>query len=151
MTSMDIDEMLLSYLGEKIKDDLGEGDNEKLIEKAVRFNINECIYTKFNFIRIDYGLKLVATEEIIELIEIYSLYSYLLYRAVETQEPSKEIRIEALRKVIDISNIITSYINMKCNGEELKKALHTILEELNLSQCCINKINSLIPIYAMVL
>lgn len=151
MTSMYIDEMLLNYLGENLKDDLGEGGNEKLIEKAVRFNINECIYTKFDFIRIDYGLKLVATEEVMKLIEIYSLYSYLLYRAVETQEPSKEIRVETLRKVIDISNIITSYINMKCDGEELKKALHTILEELNLSQCCINKINSLIPIYAMVL
>ncbi len=151
MASMDIDEILLIYLREKIEDDLEENFKEKLIKKAVRFNINESIYTKFDFIRIDYGLKLFATEKIMELIKTYSLYGYLLYRAVETQKPSKEIRVYALKRVIDISNIITNYINRVYNEEELKTALHTISQELNPSQCSIDIINNLIPRYAVAL
>jgi hypothetical protein len=151
MASVDIDEILLIYLREKIEDDLEENFKEKLIKKAVRFNINESIYTKFDFIGIDYGLKLFATEKIMELIKTYSLYGYLLYRAIETQKPSKEIRVYALKKVIDISNIITNYINRVYNEEELKTALHTISQELNPSQCSIDIINSLIPRYAVAL
>lgn len=110
-----IEEIIESYISEKVNDSI----KENFIEAAVHFNISSSICTKHDLIRIEYRFKNIRDEDVYKIFKLYSVYSYILYRAVEVSSIKVEDRLEVSQSVLGISSLITGYSIMKYDDEDI--------------------------------
>lgn len=122
--------LVLNYLEEKVTSDL----KDEFINASLHFNINNDIYKKYSPVQIECMINKISSEEIIDYVELCSVYGYILYRAVEQNELKSEDRIEVLQIVLEISNSITSYLRNIIDENELFEKLLNITEKLNLTK-----------------
>lgn len=135
-----IEEIVINYLKEKVTEVL----RDEFVNAAIHFNINENVCTIYDSMRIEYMLNKIDSEEIMDYIELCSTYGYIIYRAVQNKEFEPDDRIEALQVVLEISNIITSYVTMRIDENQLYKKLNYSIEKLELSDDCNEKVLELI-------
>lgn len=122
--------LVLNYLEEKVTSDL----KDEFINASLHFNINNDIYKKYSPVQIECMINKISSEEIIDYVELCSVYGYILYRAVEQNELKSEDRIEVLQIVLEISNSITSYLRNIIDENELFEKLLNITGKLNLTK-----------------
>ena len=122
--------LVLNYLNKKVTVDL----KDEFINASVHFNINNDIYKKHSSVEIEYMLSTIGDNNIIDYIELCSVCGYILYRSIENNELEEENRIEALQRILEISNSISSYLRGYLNEEELYKTLLRVTEKFNLSK-----------------
>ncbi|MBD7915120.1 hypothetical protein H9660_08150 [Clostridium sp. Sa3CUN1] len=122
--------LVLNYLNKKVTVDL----KDEFINASVHFNINNDIYKKYSSVEIEYMLSTIGDNNIIDYIELCSVCGYILYRSIENNELEEENRIEALQRILEISNSISSYLRGYLNEEELYKTLLRVTEKFNLSK-----------------
>lgn len=122
--------LVLNYLNEKVTDDL----KDEFINAALHFNINNDIYQKYSSVQIECMINKISSEEIIDYVELCSVYGYILYRSIEQNKLENEERIESLQIVLKISNTITSYLRNLISEDELFEKLLNITKKLNLTK-----------------
>lgn len=122
--------LVSNYLNEKVTNDL----KDEFINAALHFNINNDIYQKYSSVQIECMINKISSEEIIDYIELCSVYGYILYRSIEQNKLKNEERIEALQIVLKISNTITSYLRNLISEDELFEKLLNITKKLNLTK-----------------
>ena len=122
--------LVLNYLNKKVTVDL----KDEFINASVHFNINNDIYKKYSSVEIEYMLSTIGDNNIIDYIELCSVCGYILYRSIENNELEEENRIEALQRILEISNSISSYLRGYLNEGELYNNLLTVTEKFNLSK-----------------
>ena len=110
-----IEEIIESYISEKVNDSI----KEDFIEAAVHFNISSSICSKHDLIRIEYRFKNIRNEDVYKVFKLYSVYSYILYRAIEISRIKVEDRLEVSQSVLAISSLITGYSTMKYDDEDI--------------------------------
>lgn len=122
--------LVLNYLNTKVTNDL----KDEFINASLHFNINNDIYKKYSPVQIEYMISKISSDEIIDYVELCSVYGYILYRAIEQDELNEEERIEGLQIVLEISNSITSYLRNLIGENELFDKLLNVTEKLNLTK-----------------
>lgn len=122
--------LVLNYLDKKVTSDL----KDEFINASLHFNINNDIYKKYSPVQIECMINKISSEEIVDYVELCSVYGYILYRAVEQNELNSEDRIEILQIVLEISNSITSYLRNIIDENELFEKLLNITEKINLTK-----------------
>ena len=110
-----IEEIIESYISEKVNDNI----KEDFIDAAVHFNISSSICTKHDIMRIEYRFKNIKDESVYKMFKLYSVYSYILYRAVEVEKVKSKDRLEVSQSVLVISSLITGYSTMKYDDEDI--------------------------------
>lgn len=110
-----IEKIIGDYIAEKINEDI----KEDFIEAAVHFNISSSICTKHDIMRIEYRFKNIKDESVYQLFKLYSVYSYILYRAVEIGKIKSEDRLDVSQSVLNISSLITGYSTMKYDDNDI--------------------------------
>ncbi|EOR20039.1 MULTISPECIES: hypothetical protein [Clostridium] len=122
--------LVLNYLNTKVTNNL----KDEFINASLHFNINNDIYKKYSPVQIEYMISKISSDEIIDYVELCSVYGYILYRAIEQNELNDEERIEGLQIVLEISNSITSYLRNLIGENELFDKLLNVTEKLNLTK-----------------
>lgn len=122
--------LVLNYLNTKVTNNL----KDEFINASLHFNINNDIYKKYSPVQIEYMISKISSDEIIDYVELCSVYGYILYRAIEQNELNDEERIEGLQIVLEISNSITSYLRSLIGENELFDKLLNVTEKLNLTK-----------------
>ncbi|WP_291653357.1 hypothetical protein [Clostridium sp.] len=122
--------LVLNYLHGKVTSDL----KDEFINASLHFNINNDIYKEYSPVQIECMINKISSEEIIDYVELCSVYGYILCRAVEENKLKSEDRIEVLQIVLEISNSITSYLRNIIDENELFEKLLNITEKLNLTK-----------------
>lgn len=110
-----IEEIIENYISEKVNADI----KEDFIDAAVHFNISSSICTKHDIMRIEYRFKNIKDEAVYKMFKLYSVYSYILYRAVEVEKIKSKDRLEVSQSVLVISSLITGYSTMKYDDEDI--------------------------------
>ena len=110
-----IEEIIESYISEKVNDSI----KEDFIEAAVHFNISSSICTKHDLMRIEYRFKNIRDEDVYKIFKLYSVYSYILYRAIEVNSVKVTDRLGVSQSVLGISSLITGYSTMKYDDEDI--------------------------------
>lgn len=106
-------------IGNYISDKVNESIKEDFIEAAVHFNISSSICTKHDLMRIEYRFKNIKDENVYKTFKLYSVYSYILYRAVEVGSVKSEDRLHVSQSVLSMSSLITGYATMKYDDEDI--------------------------------
>ena len=88
--------LVLNYLNTKVTNNL----KDEFINASLHFNINNDIYKKYSPVQIEYMISKISSDEIIDYVELCSVYGYILYRAIEQNELNDEERIEGLQIVL---------------------------------------------------
>lgn len=122
--------LVLNYLNEKVTNEL----KDEFINAALHFNINNDIYQKYSSVQIECMINKISSEEIIDYVELCSVYGYILYRSIEQNKLKNEERIEVLQIVLKISNTITGYLRNLISEDELFEKLLNITKKLNLTK-----------------
>ncbi|MGL5085867.1 MAG: hypothetical protein ACRC68_09170 [Clostridium sp.] len=103
------------YISEKVSDAL----KDNFIDAAVHFNISPSICTKHDLMRIEYRFKNIKDEDVYQTFKLYSVYSYILYRAVEVGNVKDEHRLCISQSVLCMSSLITGYATMKYDDSDI--------------------------------
>ncbi len=122
--------LVLNYLNTKVTNNL----KDEFINASLHFNINNDIYKKYSPVQIEYMISKISSDEIIDYVELCSVYGYILYRVIEQNELNDEERIEGLQIVLEISNSITNYLRNLIGENELFDKLLNVTEKLNLTK-----------------
>lgn len=122
--------LVLNYLDEKVTIDL----KDEFINASLHFNINNDIYKEYSPVQIECMINKISSEEIIDYVELCSVYGYILCRAIEQNKLNSEDRIEVLQIALEISNSITNYLRGTINENELFGKLLNTTKKLNLTK-----------------
>lgn len=122
--------LVVDYLNGKVTSDI----KDEFINASVHFNVNNDIYNKYSSVEIEYMLSKIEDENIIDYVELCSVYGYILYRAIENDNLKDDDRIEALQVVLEISNSISGFLRASLNEKELYEKLIKVTEELKLTE-----------------
>lgn len=109
------EKIILNYISEKVNESI----KENFIDAAVHFNISSSICTKNDLMRIEYRFKNIKDEAVYKTFKLYSVYSYILYRAVEVGDIEGEDRLEVSQSVLHMSSLITGYSTMKYDDKDI--------------------------------
>ena len=110
-----IEKIIKNYISNKVNESI----KEDFIEAAVHFNISSSICTKHDLMRIEYRFKNIKNESVYQMFKLYSVYSYILYRAVEIGDIKGSNRLEVSQSILSISSLITGYSTMKYDDEDI--------------------------------
>lgn len=122
--------LVVDYLNGKVTSDI----KDEFINASVHFNVNNDIYNKYSSVEIEYMLSKIEDENIIDYVELCSVYGYILYRAIENDNLKDDDRIEALQVVLEISNSISGFLRASLNEKELYEKLIKVTEKLKLTE-----------------
>ena len=122
--------LVVDYLNGKVTSDI----KDEFINASVHFNVNNDIYNKYSSVEIEYILSKIEDENIIDYVELCSVYGYILYRAIENDNLKDDDRIEALQVVLEISNSISGFLRASLNEKELYEKLIKVTEKLKLTE-----------------
>lgn len=122
--------LVVDYLNGKVTSDI----KDEFINASVHFNVNNDIYNKYSSVEIEYMLSKIEDENIIDYVELCSVYGYILYRTIENDNLKDDDRIEALQVVLEISNSISGFLRASLNEKELYEKLIKVTEELKLTE-----------------
>lgn len=109
------EKIIKDYISEKVSEAL----KDNFIDAAVHFNISPSICTKHDLMRIEYRFKNIKDEDVYNTFKLYSVYSYILYRAVEVGSVKDEDRLEVSQSVLCMSSLITGYATMKYDDSDI--------------------------------
>ena len=112
-----IEKIIGNYILEKVNEEI----KNDFIDAAVHFNISPSICTKHDLMRIEYRFKNIKDEKVYQVFKLYSVYSYILYRAVEVGSVKDEDRLEVSQSVLTMSSLITGYATMKYDNDDIIK------------------------------
>ena len=121
-------ELVLNYLNQKVTTDL----KDEFINAALHFNINQDVYKKYSSVQIECKINNIINPQVVDYVELCSVYGYILYRLIEDNKLLENDRIEALQRVLEINTAITGYIRNGILEEELFERLKAVTEKLNL-------------------
>lgn len=121
-------ELVLNYLNQKVTNDL----KDEFINAALHFNINQDVYKKYSSVQIECKINNITNPQIVDYVELCSVYGYILYRLIEDDRLLENERIEALQRVLEINTAITGYIRNVILEEELFERLKAVTEKLDL-------------------
>lgn len=110
-----IEEIIGNYILEKVNKSI----REDFIDAAVHFNISSSICTKLDFIRIEYRFEHIKDLSVYKTFKLYSVYSYILYRAVEVEAIKVTDRLAVSQSVLNMSSLITGYATMKYDNKDI--------------------------------
>lgn len=106
-------------IGDYISEKVSEALKDNFVDAAVHFNISPSICTKHDLMRIEYRFKNIKDEDVYKIFKLYSVYSYILYRAVEVGSVKDEDRLEVSQSVLCMSSLITGYATMKYDDTDI--------------------------------
>lgn len=110
-----IEEIIENYISEKVNESI----REDFIDAAVHFNISSSICTKLDIMRIEYRFKHIKDLSVYKTFKLYSVYSYILYRAVEVETIKGTDRLAVSQSVLNMSSLITGYATMKYDNKDI--------------------------------
>ncbi|MBS5938722.1 hypothetical protein E5347_13910 [Clostridium sartagoforme] len=122
--------LVVDYLNGKVTSDI----KDEFINASVHFNVNNDIYNKYSSVEIEYMLSKIEDENIIDYVELCSVYGYILYRTIENGNLKDDDRIEALQIVLEISNSISGFLRASLNEKELYEKLIKVTKKLKLTE-----------------
>lgn len=122
--------LVVDYLNGKVASDI----KDEFINASVHFNVNNDIYNKYSSVEIEYMLSKIQDENIIDYVELCSVYGYILYRTIENCNLKDDDRIEALQIVLEISNLISGFLRASLNEKELYEKLMKVTKKLKLTE-----------------
>lgn len=106
-------------IGDYISEKVSESLKDNFVDAAVHFNISPSICTKHDLMRIEYRFKNIKDEDVYQTFKLYSVYSYILYRAVEVGNVKDEDRLDVSQSVLCMSSLITGYATMKYDDTDI--------------------------------
>lgn len=115
MEKTQVEKIIIKYISEKVNESI----KENFIDAAVHFNISSSICTKHDLMRIEYRFKNIKDEAVYKTFKLYSVYSYILYRAVELGDVEGEDRLEVSQSILNMSSLITGYSTMKYDDKDI--------------------------------
>lgn len=110
-----IEKIIEDYISDKVSESI----KEDFIDAAVHFNISSSICEKNDLMRIEYRFKNIKDETVYRKFKLYSVYSYILYRAVEVDNIKTEDRLKVSQSVLSMSSLITGYATMKYDDSDI--------------------------------
>lgn len=126
----ELSKKLESIVKEFMEKNVPAGGKHDFVIAAIHFNINLNVCTKYDLMRIDHKAKDLANVENNLLLTKASIYSYILFRALNHKQISVEDIPRVKRALIEISTEITDYMTYRIDEETLNKALFNILNEI---------------------
>lgn len=99
---------------------------------AIHFNINLNACSKYDLMRIDHKAKELAKAEENKILTTASIYSYILYRSLNTGEIPSENEIQVKAALMGISTTITDYLTYRIDEDTLNSNLYDELTSLGI-------------------
>lgn len=103
---------------------------QDFIIAAIHFNINLNTCSKYDLMRIDRKARDLANAEQNEILTTASIYSYILYREINTGEIPSEDKLKVKIALMGISTTITDYLTYRIDENTLNNSLYTELTSL---------------------
>lgn len=135
-----IEEIVENYLREKLIEEI----KDEFINATIHFNINENVYDTYGNLRVECMLSKIKSEEVMNYIELSSIYGYIIFRSIQNNLLDKEDVIEGLQVVLTIKNTLTRYIIKTIDEEELFDRLKSIINKIGLNDEYNDKIISML-------
>lgn len=135
MKNINIEKLILDYVENNIMEDV----KESFINAIVHFIINENNCSKYDLMRIKYRFNKIDDNKVLDYIKLSSIYGYIIYRSVIFNLVEESMKSKCCQAIINISNIITKYVTMEIDEEELYSNMEIAISNLYISDNC-NKI-----------
>lgn len=127
---IDLKQKLQQIVKEFIDKNVPEEAKHEFIVAAIHFNINLNVCTKYDLMRIDHRAKELADVEKNKILTTASIFSYILFRAINHNEISKEDILKVKTALMQISTYITDYMTFRIDEETLNNNLYSELKAL---------------------
>ena len=135
MKSINVEKLVLEYMGNNVLEEV----KEDFIKAVVHFIINENNCSKYDAMRIKYRFNKIEDNEVLDYIKLCSTYGYVIYRSVIFNLVEENEKSKCCEAIINISNIITKYVTMEIDEEDLHSEMEAAISNLYISDNC-NKI-----------
>lgn len=109
---------------------VSEETKHDFIIAAIHFNINLNACSEYDLMRIDHKAKELAHVERNELLTTASIYSYILFRAINRNEVPQEEVLNVKESLIEISTIITDYMTYRIDENTMNMGLFNVIKEV---------------------
>ena len=126
--SKKLEEIVNKFMEKRVPDET----REDFIIAAIHFNINLNACSKYDLMRIDHKAKELAKAEENKILTIASIYSYMLYRALNNGEILPENKLQVKSALMGISTTITDYLTYRIDEESLNINLYNELSLLEI-------------------
>ena len=80
--------LVVDYLNKKVTSDI----KDEFINASVHFNVNNDIYNKYSSVEIEYMLSKIQDENIIDYVELCSVYGYIYLSIINLHFLIQQIR-----------------------------------------------------------
>lgn len=121
-----LEEIVSKFIDKKVP---SETRNDFIVA-AIHFNINLNACTQYDLMRIDHKVKELAMSEENKQLTTASIYSYILYRALNEGEIPNDERMKVKLALMGISTNITDYLTYRIDEDNLNNNLHNELISL---------------------
>lgn len=116
------------FIGEKVPSET----RYEFVMATIHFNINLNACSKYDLMRIDHKVKELAKSEENKKLTTASIYSYILYRALNEGEIRTDEKMEIKVALMGISTTITDYLTYRIDEETLNINLYNELLSLGI-------------------
>ena len=106
-----------------ISNNVTEEGKKDFIVAAIHFNINSNDCSKYDLMRIDRKVKILADSTENEILTKASVYSYILFRAIQRNEIPKDIISDIKLTLVNICSVVTDYFTYRIDENELNVKL----------------------------
>lgn len=135
MRNINIEKLILDYVQNNVMEEV----KESFINAVVHFIINENNCSKYDLMRIKYRFDKIEDNEVLDYIKLCSTYGYIIYRSVIFNLVEENMKSKCCEAIINISNIMTKYVIMEIDEEDLRNDMEVAISNLYISDNC-NKI-----------
>ena len=120
---MMLNEKLEKIVEKFIQENVAESDRKEFIIASIHFNINSNDCSKYDLMRIDRKVKILADSTENEILTKASVYSYILFRAIQRNEIPKDIISDIKLTLVNICSVVTDYFTYRIDENELNVKL----------------------------
>lgn len=128
----DIEEIIINYIEESVTEEI----RDEFINAAIHFVINEELFKEFDLMRIKYKIEKIDKQEVTDCLKLSAIYGYIIYRTVVLKLVNEELQSKCCEVFLEISKIVTDYLTMKTDEEELFTEVEAFMNKLGVSSEC---------------
>ena len=128
----DIEEIIINYIEESVTEEI----RDEFINAAIHFVINEELFKEFDLMRIKYKIEKIDKQEVTDCLKLSAIYGYIIYRTVVLKLVNEELQSKCGEVFLEISKVVTDYLTMKTDEEELFSEVEAFMNKLGISSEC---------------